>query len=64
MMAGDYIRSRCDVDGHKWEIRFHPALYVHGESHYCLGLELVFLGESRTSVTATLSGKVIQPRIV
>ncbi|KAG2546219.1 hypothetical protein PVAP13_9KG040559 [Panicum virgatum] len=49
--------SRCVVDGHGWEIRFHPTLYVFLGHNYCPGLDLVFLGESREGVTAMLSGK-------
>ncbi|CAL4899266.1 unnamed protein product [Urochloa decumbens] len=40
------IRSRCTLEGHDWEIRFHPALYV-GRVNYCPGLDLVFLSEER-----------------
>ena len=53
--------SRCVVDGHGWEIRFHPTLYVFLGHNYCPGLDLVFLGESREGVTAMLSGKVTAP---
>ncbi|CAL4906583.1 unnamed protein product [Urochloa decumbens] len=52
------IRSRCTLEGHDWEIRFHPALYV-GRVNYCPGLDLVFLSESRAGVTAILCGKII-----
>ncbi|CAN6347775.1 unnamed protein product [Urochloa humidicola] len=57
--AAKPIKSSCSVDGHDWEIRFHPALYAHCDGYYCSALELVFLGESRTGVTATLGAKVI-----
>ncbi|CAL5067757.1 unnamed protein product [Urochloa decumbens] len=52
------VRSRCTLDGHDWEIRFHPAFYVFDYTNYCPGLELVFLGESSNGVTAILSGKI------
>ncbi|KAF8651416.1 hypothetical protein HU200_063407 [Digitaria exilis] len=55
--------SRCHVDGHDWEIRFHPTLYVHDGQWYCPALDLVFLGESRTTVMATLSCKVIDRQV-
>ncbi|KAF8661068.1 hypothetical protein HU200_057168 [Digitaria exilis] len=32
--------SRCVVDGHGWEIRFQPAVYVFAHG-YCPGLDLV-----------------------
>ncbi|KAF8661059.1 hypothetical protein HU200_057157 [Digitaria exilis] len=57
------FRSRCHVDGHDWEIRFHPTLYVHDGQWYCPALDLVFLGESRTTVMATLSCKVIDRQV-
>ncbi|CAL4906570.1 unnamed protein product [Urochloa decumbens] len=48
----DSFKSTCNIDGYDWEIRFlgdrdHP------------GLELVFLGESRTNLMAVLSVKVV-----
>ncbi|OEL22638.1 BTB/POZ and MATH domain-containing protein 1 [Dichanthelium oligosanthes] len=52
------VNSRCSVEGHSWEVHFHPALYAKGHG-YNPGLDLVFLGESRTGVTAILSAKVI-----
>ncbi|CAN6347776.1 unnamed protein product [Urochloa humidicola] len=48
----DSFKSTCNVDGHDWAIR------LLGDRDYP-GLELVFLGSSRTSLTAVLSVKVV-----
>ncbi|CAL4899240.1 unnamed protein product [Urochloa decumbens] len=49
----DSFKSTCNVDGYDWEIRFL------GDRDDYPGLELVFLGESRTSLMAVLSVKVV-----
>jgi speckle-type POZ protein len=55
------VKCRCNVDGHDWEVRLHLADLDHGNSYCRLALELVFLGESRTNVTAILTATVTDP---
>ncbi|KAF8647659.1 hypothetical protein HU200_065296 [Digitaria exilis] len=54
------IRSRCNVDGYNFEIRFYPV-YRHYQDSYILAVELAFLGKACTQgVEASLSGHLVE----
>ena len=57
-----WVRSWCTADGHGWEIRYHPALYVFGH-RYCPGLSLIFLGEPPRSAAAPAVPAILSGRI-
>ncbi|CAN6342965.1 unnamed protein product [Urochloa humidicola] len=61
------IKSRCNVGGYDWEIRFYPARW-HRNTDYMAALQLAFLdgapsgGAHPHGVTASLSGRLVQYR--
>ncbi|KAG0515544.1 hypothetical protein BDA96_10G287900 [Sorghum bicolor] len=44
----DYIKSKWNVDGHEWEVRFYPNYYNYYDYRYPLvAVKLILLGEPR-----------------
>ncbi|WVZ79013.1 LOW QUALITY PROTEIN: hypothetical protein U9M48_026642 [Paspalum notatum var. saurae] len=61
MSTSHYIKSRWDVDGHEWEVRFYPR-YDKSFDHW-IAMKLLLLSEpQRSNLTANLSCQLDHPR--
>ncbi|KAL6603149.1 hypothetical protein ACP70R_043510 [Stipagrostis hirtigluma subsp. patula] len=64
MYTSEYIKSRWHVDGHEWEVQFHPSssCYDTGSCGSWAALYLVLLSKPQTNnLRANLSGRLVDP---
>ncbi|CAN6163132.1 unnamed protein product [Urochloa humidicola] len=60
MDYSDFIKSSWNVDGHDWEVHFHPK-YFRGVDDDWVALKLILVGEPQGKLMASLSGRLVDP---